>query len=110
MARNSLLSRGEEIVLAAVAALGSEGQAYGVSIYDRARELTNGKYVSLGSIYTTLARLEHDGFVESWSSDDRTPERGNRAKRCFRITGLGRRALAEVAALSSNLNEAWGWS
>jgi PadR family transcriptional regulator PadR len=48
--------------------------------------------VALGSIYAALDRLEQKSFVTS-SLGDPTPECGGRAKRYFRVTPTGVRAL-----------------
>ena len=68
-------------------------------------------YFSLGAIYVTLDRLEDKGLVSSWMSDP-TPERGGRAKRCYRLEALGERALQESAATAKRIydviTEVWG--
>ena len=46
----------------------------------------------LGAIYTALDRLEENGLVTS-SYGDPTPERGGRAKRFFKVTGKGLKAV-----------------
>jgi DNA-binding PadR family transcriptional regulator len=45
--------------------------------------------LNAGQIYTTLARLERDGFVES-----ETVPGDSRGKRVYRLTAAGRRTLA----------------
>ena len=72
--------------------------AYGMTIHAQVEELAKDyRAVSLGSVYTTLDRLEQKGYCKSWFSDP-TPERGGRSKRYFEITGTGERAVQ--AALS----------
>ena len=65
-----------------------------------------GKDVAVGAIYTGLDRLAQKGFVESWAGDP-TPERGGRAKRFYRVTASGLRAIKEtqkaIRKLSSGL-------
>ena len=68
--------------------------AYGVQIA-RELEATGGRTVLLGAVYATLDRLETVGFVRS-SVGDPTPERGGRAKRYFRVTPAGLRAVKET--------------
>jgi DNA-binding PadR family transcriptional regulator len=97
----SLLNRTEEIILASVLKLGPKGQAFGVTIYQTAQGVSAGR-VPLGSVYTTLDRLEQKGFVESWYSNGGS-ERGNRAKRCYRITAEGRRAIIDSQRLSQGI-------
>ncbi len=74
-------------------------------------ELARPKAVSLGAVYVTLDRLEDKGFVSSRLSDP-TPERGGRAKRFYRLDGLGERALEESAATAKriwdSIVEVWG--
>ena len=106
MATKHLLTRTEEVVLTAVAALGVTGQSYGMNIFEQCSKLTKGRYISIGSIYTILDRLEKKGFVESWFEDRRGSE-NHGTKRCFRITGVGTQAVREAAVLSRALWRAW---
>lgn len=89
MLKRGFLGEMELMVLLAVVRLGDE--AYGVPI---SKELLNlaGREVALGSIYAALDRLEEKSFATS-SLGDPTPERGGRAKRYFRATPAGLRAL-----------------
>lgn len=91
----------EHHVLAALIHLGSN--AYGLSVRREIQERLSRK-VSIGAVYTTLARLEEKGFVSS-REGEATPERGNRAKRYFRIEAAGQRALAEYR---HRLDSMWG--
>ena len=74
-------------------------------------ELSHPKSVSIGAVYVTLDRLEEKGLVSSWLSDP-TPERGGRAKRCYRLEPSGRRALEEAAITARRIWEStatvWG--
>ena len=106
MATKHLLTRTEEVILTSVAALGVTGQAYGMSIFEQCCRLTKRRYISIGSIYTILDRLEKKGFVESWFEDRRGSEHHG-TKRCFRITGVGIQAVREAAVLSRALGRAW---
>ena len=69
-------------------------QAYGVQIA-REMEQTAGRTLLLGTVYATLERLESVGYVRS-SIGEPTPERGGRAKRYFRVTSTGLRAVKEA--------------
>ena len=89
----------ELMVLLAVVRLGDE--AYGVPISKELLDLA-GREVSLGSIYAALDRIEQKGFVTS-SLGDPTPERGGRAKRYFRVTSTGVRALKMTRSALTNL-------
>ena len=99
----------EQLVLTAILTLRED--AYGVSIHEKVTGLARPKAVSLGAIYVTLDRLEDKGFVASWLSDP-TPERGGRAKRCYRLQALGERALQDSAATAKRVwegvAEIWG--
>jgi PadR family transcriptional regulator PadR len=109
MARPDSLGQFEQLVLTAILTLGDD--AYGVSIHAKAAELAKPKDVSLGAVYVTLDRLEDKGLVASMLSDP-TPERGGRAKRCYRLEALGERALQESAATAKRIwdvtSEIWG--
>jgi PadR family transcriptional regulator, regulatory protein PadR len=89
----------EEIVLLAVRHLGNN--AYGVPIRQTV-EAARGRTTSIGAIYTTLERLEQKGMVSS-ALGESTPQRGGRAKRYYRIEGLGERALEAAQRVRSRL-------
>jgi DNA-binding PadR family transcriptional regulator len=77
-----------------LATLRVRNDAYGVLIA-REIERTGRRRVLLGAVYTALDRLERNGLVTS-SVGDPTPERGGRAKRFFRVTPRGLRAVKET--------------
>ena len=81
----------EEIVLLAIAFLGE--RAYGVPIRQRIEEA--GRKTSVGALYVTFERLENKGLIESWEGEA-TPQRGGRAKKYFRVTGMGHEALRQT--------------
>ena len=85
-----LLGELEQLVL--LAALRLAGDAYTVSIRDLI-ETETGIAITRSSVYVTLDRLDHKGYVSSRFGDP-TPERGGKAKRHFQVTAAGRRALA----------------
>jgi PadR family transcriptional regulator PadR len=99
MPQRTYLGEMELMVLLAVVRLGHD--AYGVPI---SKELLNlaGREVALGSIYAALDRLQEKGYVTS-SLGDPTPERGGRAKRYFRVTQAGLRALRMTRMALTNL-------
>jgi DNA-binding PadR family transcriptional regulator len=109
MPRPDSLGQFEQLVLTAILTLYDE--AYGVTIHSKVQELNGAKAVSLGAIYVTLDRLEDKGLVTSWLTEP-TPERGGRAKRCYRLEALGERALQESAATAKRVwdlvSEVWG--
>lgn len=99
----------EQLVLAAIVSLGDN--AYGITIHDKVQELSRPKSVTLGAVYVTLDRMEDKGFVSSTLTDP-TPERGGRAKRCYRLEKAGVTALRESATIAQRicdtLSHAWG--
>ena len=100
MKKGDNLGEFEVLNLAAVSTLGSD--AYGMTIHERVEELAEGRSVSLGSVYTTLDRLEKKGYVRSWFSEP-TPERGGRSKRFFEVTGAGEKALRRSLKVAAKL-------
>lgn len=82
----------ELMILLAILRIGED--AYGVPI-GREIEDTGGRLVLLGAIYTALDRLEENGLVTS-NYGDPTPERGGKAKRFFKITSKGLKAVKET--------------
>jgi PadR family transcriptional regulator PadR len=109
MAKAESVGQFEQLVLTAILTLADD--AYGVTIHSKVEELARPKAVSLGAIYVTLDRLQDKGLIASRLSDP-TPERGGRAKRCYRLEGLGERALHESAVTAKRIwdvvTEAWG--
>jgi DNA-binding PadR family transcriptional regulator len=88
MGRVSILGELEQMVLMAVLRL---DDPYPVSVRNEIHART-GVELSRGAIYVTLHRLEERGLVTSELGDP-TPQRGGKAKRCFRVTAAGREAL-----------------
>ncbi|HXD16829.1 MAG TPA: PadR family transcriptional regulator [Vicinamibacterales bacterium] len=82
----------ELIILLAILRVGDS--AYGVSIANEI-EQTGGRTVLLAAIYTALDRLEGNALVTS-SYGDPTPERGGRAKRFFKVTPKGLKAVKDT--------------
>lgn len=97
-----LLGELEQLVMLAAMRLGNE--AYAVSIRDEI-ETQTGIALNRGSVYVALDRLDRKGFVES-AFGDPTPERGGKAKRCFKLTAAGRRALAKADAAIARMRQA----
>ena len=79
----------ELMILLAILRVGDD--AYGVPIA-REIEATGGRAVLLGAVYAALERLQAMGLVSS-SVGDPTPERGGKAKRFFRVTVKGLKAV-----------------
>jgi DNA-binding PadR family transcriptional regulator len=79
----------EQIVLLSILRLGET--AYGVRVRAEIAKHT-GRSVAPGALYTTLERLEEKGLVTSRLGDP-TPERGGRAKRYYKVSGPGLKAV-----------------
>ncbi len=82
----------EQIVLLAILRL--DDSAYGVPIRKEIAKCT-GREPAPGALYTTLDRLEEKGLVTSRYADP-TPTRGGRAKRYFKVSALGVKAVARA--------------
>jgi DNA-binding PadR family transcriptional regulator len=91
MQRN-LLTDFELMILLAVLRVGDDG--YGAAIA-REIEATGGRTVMLGALYAALERMERNALVTS-SLGDPTPARGGRAKKFFKVTPRGLRAVKET--------------
>jgi len=89
MAKGDYLGAFEQLVLLAVARLGDGG--YGMTLRQEIESRT-GRGVSIGSVYSTLERLEAKGYLASMDGES-TPVRGGRARRYFQIAPEGARAL-----------------
>ncbi|MEP6571342.1 MAG: helix-turn-helix transcriptional regulator [Gemmatimonadota bacterium] len=98
----------EQLVLLALVRLADEG--YGVAVHDDIQRRT-GRDPSLGTVYTTLSRLEAKGFIRSRLGEP-SAERGGRRKKFFAIEPAGHRALSlalgAIRQMSKGLNAAWG--
>jgi PadR family transcriptional regulator, regulatory protein PadR len=99
MREHSYLGEFELILLLTILRLGDD--AYGVPL---ARELSTlrGRDVSVGSVYAALDRLELKGLIAS-SLGKSSPERGGRAKRYFRVSADGIRAVQETRRVLTGL-------
>jgi PadR family transcriptional regulator, regulatory protein PadR len=90
--QRSLLTDFELMIL--LATLRTEEEAYGVRIAEEIERIGR-RSVVMGAVYAALDRLERNGLVSS-SIGDPTPERGGRAKRFFRVTPRGLRAVKQT--------------
>ena len=91
----------EQLLLFALMRLGDE--AHGRAIRELLLERT-GREVSPGAIYTALDRLEEQGLVSSWLGE-RTPSRGGRRRRHYRLEPAGEVALASAWRASRSMAE-----
>ncbi len=87
-----LLGTFEQAVLLAILRLGED--AYGRAIL-RKVQISMGRDVAAGAIYTTLDRLEQRGFVNSKLAPG-TAIRGGRARRYYVVAAAAKRALLDA--------------
>jgi PadR family transcriptional regulator, regulatory protein PadR len=80
-------SNREAVILAILV----NGDKYGRQIRDEYEKRTN-QTLPLGSLYTTLMRMEDAGFIKARDGEPIANRGGNRP-RYFSITGLGQRSL-----------------
>jgi DNA-binding PadR family transcriptional regulator len=103
MAKGDWLGEFELCVLLAVAQLGDE--AYGMRVRQQIEGRT-GRGVAIGAVYATLARLEEQRLVSARLGDPQ-PVRGGRARKCFRLTPTGDRALAAATGMLKRMMAGW---
>lgn len=82
----------EQLVMLALLRLGDDG--FGAAVQREIEERT-GRDVSLGAVYTALARLEEKGFLSS-DVGAPLPQRGGRRRRTYAVLPEGRRAIAQA--------------
>lgn len=81
----------EEVILLFVGILNNDAYAFRIA---EEFESQTGRSVSIGSVHSTLVRLEEKGFLKS-EMGNATAERGGRRKRIFSITAYGKKILKE---------------
>ena len=91
------------MILLAVLCASQQGEAYGITVFDELTTRTT-RRVARGAVYMTLDRLEKKGLLSSYLTEP-TPERGGRAKRCYRVTKPALAALKESKRALVNLWE-----
>ena len=89
----------EELVLLTIACLSKE--AYGVAIKEDIEQRAN-RPISIGSLHSTITRLQEKGFVDSRLGEP-SHVRGGRRKRYFSLTKSGTMALSKIKNLRDNL-------
>lgn len=82
----------EQLVMLALLRLTDDG--FGAAVQREIAE-HSGRDVTLGAVYTALARLEEKGFVRSRVGDP-LPQRGGRRRRHYEVLPAGRTAIAEA--------------
>jgi DNA-binding PadR family transcriptional regulator len=92
----------EELTLLAVCAI--EGEIYGVPVQQFVEE-TTGRKVTMGAVYSALARLEDKGYVRSVMGEAKQV-RGGKRKRLFEATSAGRRTVKELRRVREQIWQA----
>jgi PadR family transcriptional regulator PadR len=93
-----VLTTNEQYVMLAIARGGRH--AYALSIQDEIA--THGHGLTLGVLYTVLNRLERRGLARHRDGDP-APERGNRPRRYYSLTGAGARELRSALRVLDRL-------
>ena len=100
-------SLGELEQLLLMALLRRGGEASGIDLREELEERTD-RTVLPGAVYTIMGRLHGAGLVSVFTGD-KTPERGGRRRKYYRITPSGEDALARsyrgVARMVEGLEE-----
>ena len=89
----------EELVLLTVIVL--KDKAYGVEIRRELGQRLNEEF-SVGSIQTSLKRLEEKGFLTS-EFGEATAKRGGKRKRIYAITTSGAKVLRQIRQVRADL-------
>jgi PadR family transcriptional regulator PadR len=95
----------EQAVLLALVKLGDD--AYGRTILKEVAVRLN-RDVAAGAVYATLDRLETKGLISSHLAPG-TPGRGGRARRYYKLSAAGKRALNESKAALESLWRDAAW-
>ncbi len=99
MARGDYLGEFELVVLLGLARL--EDEAYGMAIFEEIKRVT-GRDLTVPAVYVTLNRLEKKGYVNSRTGES-SALRGGRARKYYRVTPEGSRALDASQEMLSRL-------
>lgn len=99
MAKGDFVGEFELYVMLAISHL--DGDAYGIAIR-REIEQRTGRDIAIGAVYATLGRLGDKGLVRfDLSAPEPVP--GGRARKYYRLTPAGGRALAHAASMMSRM-------
>ena len=99
MSKGDYLGEFEQLVLLALIRL--EENAYGMTIRQTIEQRTS-RPVAIGQVYAALERLEQKGFLNSRVGGSE-PVRGGRAKKLFRLTPAGARALTRSRSMMARM-------
>lgn len=97
--KKTKLGEFEELVLLTVAVL--QQDAYGIEIR-RELESRLKEKISIGSVQTSLKRLEEKGFLTS-EFGEATQKRGGKRKRIYSTTSYAHKVLAEMKEIRNAL-------
>lgn len=90
----------EEVLLLLIGILNEEdAYAYRISVEFKTQ---TSRSISIGATHSTLDRLEDKGFLKSQIREG-TSDRGERTKRIYKLTALGKRVLRESMEMRTNL-------
>ena len=93
-----MLTTNEQLVMLAISRCGR--QAYALSIQEEMK--VHGRTLTLGVLYTVLNRLERRNLIRHRDGDP-TPDRGDRPKRFYALTGTGARDLRNALKVLDGL-------
>jgi len=97
--KETRLGEFEEVILLLVGILGEGAYAFKIG---EEFALKTGRAVSIGSVHSTLSRLETKGFLKS-AMGEPSAVRGGRRKRIYEITALGQQVLKSARNLRISL-------
>lgn len=103
MAKGDWLGEFEMCVLLAVSQLADE--AYGMRVRQQI-ETRTGRRVAIGAVYATLARLEEQRLLTARLGEPQ-PVPGGRARKTFRLTASGIRALTASTGMLNRMMAGW---
>lgn len=103
------LQKSEVSVLQAAIGLMQRGRSevFGVEIGREIAALEGGRLLEKGMLYRSCRRLEAAGALTSrWESHEEAEKEGRPPRRYYKVTGLGRQALAAALATSTGAQRA----
>jgi PadR family transcriptional regulator PadR len=103
MPKGEFVGEFELYVLLAISHLDDE--AYGLAIRRGIADRT-GRETAIGAVYATLGRLRDKGWIDFRLSDPE-PVSGGRARKCFRLTSAGERALRHSTSMLARMLDGW---
>jgi DNA-binding PadR family transcriptional regulator len=99
MPKGDFIGEFELYVLLAIVHLGDE--AYGISIRNEIESRT-GREIAIGALYATLGRLKDKELV-AFSLSDPEPVAGGRARKHYRLTPAGQRAVRHSTTMLTRM-------